>query len=133
MKRDKGKKGGGRETQKKSRFPPLPHSDCGVLFFRVFQKHFCSSISQRWFNQRTFDFLLLNHLLLLNEYKSVFVTPWKEEPAIPMGEGRKPTLFLCLSSPSLFSFVSFHIKYWERRGGMARGQLQDMFTDLLRN
>ena len=33
-----------------------------------------------------------------------------------------PTLFLCLSSPSLFSFVSFHIKYRERGGG--RGQLQ---------
>ena len=27
MKRDKGKKGGGREKQKKSGFPPLPHSD----------------------------------------------------------------------------------------------------------
>ena len=40
MKRDKGKKGGGRETQKKSGFPPLPHWDRELLFFRVLQKHF---------------------------------------------------------------------------------------------
>ena len=40
MKRDKGKKGGGRETQKKSGFPPLPHWDRGLLFSGCYKNTF---------------------------------------------------------------------------------------------
>ena len=111
MKRDKGKKGGGRETQKKSGFPPLPHSDRGVLFFRVFQKHFCSSISQRWFNQRTFDFLLLNHLWDIEEQKCFWNTLKKRTPRSEWGRGGN-LLFFCVSLPPPFFPLSLFIFYY---------------------
>ena len=120
MKRDKGKKGGGRETQKKSGFPPLPHSDRGVLFFRVFQKHFCSSISQRWFNKRKSNVLWLNHLWDIEEQKCFWNTLKKRTPRSEWGRGGNP-LFFCVSLPPPFFPLSLFISNTEReRGGGGR-------------
>ena len=133
MKRDNGKKGGGRETQKKSGFPP--HSDCRLLFFRVLQKHFYihsrakdDSIKG---NQMSFDWIIFEIL----KSKSVFETPWKRVALDPNGGGEETHSFSVSLFPLPFFLCLFSYQILRERegGGTARGQLRDMFTDLLRN
>ena len=114
MKRDKGKKGGGRETQKKSGFP----LGLRAPLFQVVTKTLLYSFkSKRWFNKRKSNVLWLNHLWDIEEQKCFWNTLKKRTPQSEWGRGGNP-LFFCVSLPPPFFPLSLFISNTEReRGG----------------
>ena len=111
MKRDKGKKGGGRETKKRVGFLPSPIGFAATLFHGVTKTLLYSFKSKRWFNKRKSNVLWLNHLWDIEEQKCFWNTLKKRTPRSEWGRGGN-LLFFCVSLPPPFFPLSLFIFYY---------------------